>query len=243
MKYYCAFPKRPDNPENSNSDGYFIAVREANTDKEFTDTFIDSLLGEFDLKDRPDIKNMCNVSCNCKEIKLLEFKGHFFYILYTSQIFENEIFSLILNFCGTLKTGKILDSDTINKILLGVEIEQVYKQLFPEDGNNRLLKWFISINLGELKEKTILLKDYKVTDEKRYGEKRNTTKGRIEIYNLMKKNGCNDSEIFRYIMLKENPSDDRLQYKKGKGQTRQYHEEMGKLRVWKSKHKKELVNS
>lgn len=243
MKYYCAFPKRPDNPENSNSDGYFIAVREANTDKEFTDTFIDSLLGEFDLKDRPDIKNMCNVSCNCKEIKLLEFKGCFFYILYVSRLHKDRIFSLILDFCMTLKTEKILDSDKINKILLGSEIRQVYRQLFPEDGNNRLLRWFISINIGELKEKTSLLKDYEATDEKRYAVKRNKSNERIGIYNLMKKNGCNDSEIFRYIMLKENPNDDRLQYKKGKAQTRQYHEEMGKLRVWKSKHKKELFNS
>lgn len=174
MKYLNAFQRRPDNPENSSSAGYFIAAREANTDEEFTDVFIDRALRKFDLKDRPDIKNLCNGRCSCngKEIQLLEFKGHFFYILYASQVSEDDIFNSILSFCMTLQTGKGLNSDTINKTLLNVEIEQMYKKLFPADKDNRLLRRLIYLSLGELKEKTRAIESFKrYADHTKFDEK------------------------------------------------------------------------
>ena len=170
MKYLNAFPRRPDNPENSSSAGYFIAAREANTDEEFTDVFIDRALHKFDLKDRPDIKNMCEAYSNRK---IIEIKGCFFYIFYTSeQIFGDDIFNSILAFCMTLQTGKGLNSDTINKTLLMNELELMYKQLFPTDKGNRLLRRLIHLSLGELKEKTIALESFKrYADHTKFDEK------------------------------------------------------------------------
>lgn len=238
MKYYCAFPKRPDNPGNNSSDGYFVAVREANTDEEFTDAFIDRLLCEFDLKNRMDIQNMCQYYGNGKEVKLREFKGRFVYMYYissyTSKLHEDMMFRSILVFYGKLKTAKIIDSDAINITFLEAELKRAYKELFPDDRKNRLLNWLLSIYLGDLKEKTISLIEHEATDEKRYGRRRNEYEGRIKIYNEMRKNGCdNDAEIFRHIMMAESPKNKSLRYEKGKKQTWQYDKMMVALRKWK----------